>query len=376
MWLSGPDSRIAIVVLAVWVALSATLIIFNAALLGSYRHPVLLTCWHQFVSVVLIVCIRVAFPKAVATGDEEKGVPALTLCSAIWLGLPVAVCQSIGLVCGNTAIMYLSVAFCQMIKAFTPACVYASGCVLGTQNWSMPIFKCLCVITIGLVITSIGELSFHLFGFVMQLLALLTEGLRLTLLEVRLKSQGYKLNALSSVMVFAPMVCITLFVSALLFDRSAFDLEQINEIGGLVFGANAGVAFLLNVSIYLAIQYASGLVFTLAGIIKDLMIVAGGCIFQGQSISVTQMLGYTVAMLGLQAYGIVSRSPADFDEGVLTELLRRAIGGEKEENPLLPVKDSVKDLSVSISPKSGSTEIATESSGEDEKSSWEGVNSS
>jgi len=245
------------------------------------------------------------------------------------LGLPVAVCQSIGLVCGNTALMYLSVSFCQMIKAFTPASVYASGCLLGTQQWSVPIVKCLCVITFGLVVTSLGELKFHLFGFVMQVAALVSEGLRITLLEVRMKSQGYKLNALSSVMVFAPMVCAVLFVSSLIFDRSAFDAQQISEIGVWVFSANAFLAFLLNVVIYLAIQTASGLVFTLTGVLKDLLIVVGSCLFQGSQITTTQLIGYTIAMAGLQAYGAVSRSPSDFEGGVVAGLLRSAMGQKK-----------------------------------------------
>jgi len=318
-------------VLAVWVSLSAGLIIFNAALLSNFRHPILLTCWHQFVSVVLIMGVCVAFPSVVYTGDREKQLPPLTFRSGVWLGLPVAVCHSVSLVCGNTAIMYLSLAFCQMIKAFTPAGVYLSGCVLGTQQWSIPIVKCLCIITCGLVVTSIGELNFNLFGFVMQVTALLCEGLRINFLELRLKSQGYNLNALSSVMIFAPMVCALLFGAALLFDRSAFDAQQIGEIGVWVFSANAVLAFLLNVVIYLAIQCASGLVFSLTGILKDFLIVVGSCVFQGGQITTTQLVGYAIAVAGLQAYGVVSRSPADFEDGVVGEFLRRAKRSSKED---------------------------------------------
>mmetsp|Transcript_64295 Transcript_64295/g.182340 ORF Transcript_64295/g.182340 Transcript_64295/m.182340 type:complete len:182 (+) Transcript_64295:2-547(+) len=131
-------------------------------------------------------------------------------------------------------------------------------------------------------------------------------------------------------MVFAPMVCVMLFLSALVFDQSAFDVEQIAEIGVGIFGANAVVAFLLNVAIYLAIQCASGLVFTLAGILKDFLIVAGSCALQGTQISTTQLVGYTMALAGLQAYGVVSRSPSDFEDGVVMAMLRKALDGEKE----------------------------------------------
>jgi hypothetical protein len=350
--MAGQGTVFVVGVLTVWVALSATLIIFNAALLGSFRHPILLTCWHQFVSVVLIVVIRAAVPSLVSTGDPEKGLSPLSFRSALSLGMPVAVCQSIGLVAGNTAIMYMSVAFCQMIKAFTPACVYASGCLMGTQQWSTAIAKSLAVITFGLMVTSAGEMHFHLLGFVAQVVALVTEGLRITLLELRLKAQGYRLNALSSVMVFAPMVCALLFIAALIFDRSAFDMQQINEIGVGIFSANAIVAFLLNVAIYMAIQSASGLIFTLAGILKDIMIVTGGCLFQGTPITTTQMIGYTIAMFGLQLYGVVSRNPSDFDNGIVPELVRRAMGAEKSDGEVGAygaLEKNAKDLLLSIS---------------------------
>jgi hypothetical protein len=244
--------------------------------------------------------------------------------------------------------MYLSIAFCQMIKAFTPATVYASGCMFGTQQWSMPVVKCLSVITIGLMITSLGELEFHLFGFVMQVAALISEGLRITLLELRLKSQGYRLNALSSVMVFAPMVCAVLFVSALLFDRSAFDAQQISEIGAWAFSANALLAFLLNVAVYLAIQVASGLVFALTGILKDILIVVGSCVFQGSQITITQLIGYCIAVAGLQAYGLVSSSPSDFEDGVIFALLQKARG--------LEMKASAHERTGSDSTRTGGSE--------------------
>ncbi|CAK0909271.1 unnamed protein product, partial [Prorocentrum cordatum] len=194
--------------------------------------------------------------------------------------------------------------------AWTPACVYTTGCLMGTQKWSVPILK------------------FNLWGFTLQLLALLSEGLRLNLLELRLKSQGYKLNPLSSMQVFAPMVGLILFVCALLFDRSAFDAEKIAAIGEGVFVANGLVAFLLNIVIYLAIQRASGLTFALAGVIKDILIILGGFFFQAQGISRLQVAGYAIALAGLQAYGVVSKSPESFELGVAWKLIQHALGSE------------------------------------------------
>lgn len=308
--------------LGVWICVSAAMIIFNAALLSSFRHPIWLTLWHQVVSTILIFCVRLVRPSLVATGDEQAGLPPLTILRAIEIGLPVAVAQCIGLVTGNTAIMHLSVSFAQMVKAWTPACVYGIGCLMGNQQFSAPIAKTILAITFGLMITSFGELNFNAFGFCMQVAALFSEGVRINLLEVRLKSQGYKLNPLTSIQVFAPMASVILLLCALAMDKDAVTWEVIESIGQTALVANGLLAFFLNIAIYLAIQVASGLIFTLAGVIKDVAIIAGSVIMFGTSVSTMQLLGYVMAMAGLQTYGIVSKDPASFEDGLVCGMWR------------------------------------------------------
>lgn len=299
--------------LAFWIALSATLIIFNAALLQDFRHPIWLTFWHQCVSTLLILAVRLAQPNLVATGDEKAGTPPLTASQAIRIGLPVAAAQCIGLMAGNIAVMNISVSFCQMIKAWTPACVYTIGCFVGNSQWSPSVAKSLLGITFGLMITSLGELRFDMYGFSMQLVALLSEGVRINLLELRLKSQGYKLNPLSSIMVFAPMAAGILMICGLVFDADGLSMEAIDRVGELALFLNALIAFGLNLAIYLAIQVASGLVFTLAGVVKDIMIISGSVFVFGTIISPLQLLGYTIALSALQVYGQVSKATDSFD---------------------------------------------------------------
>eukprot|EP00434_Breviolum_minutum_P026589 symbB.v1.2.023503.t1/scaffold2074.1/size157288/3 len=256
--------------LAFWIAMSASMIIFNAALLRDFRHPVWLTFWHQSVSSCLVFMLRLIKPSLVSTGDDEDGRPALTVVGAMRIGVPVAAAQCVGLIAGNTAVMYISVSFCQMIKAWTPTCVYMVGCLVGTQKWSSATAKTLATITTGLMITSVGELKFEWYGFCMQCTALLSEGVRINLLEMLLKSSGFKLNPLSSVMVFAPFASSILLVIGLVTDPDAIRMEVVQNIGELALFVNALIAFLLNIAIYIAIQVASGLIYALAGIVKDM----------------------------------------------------------------------------------------------------------
>merc|ERR1719174_3646332 len=118
-----------------------------------------------------------------------------------------------------------------MIKAWTAGCVYLVGCVMETQKWSPAVAKTIAVITFGLTIASYGELEFNLLGFCLQVMSISLEGLRINLLEICLKSNGYKLNPLSSLQIFAPIMLGMLLPCVFIWDRSALSLEEIGHVG-------------------------------------------------------------------------------------------------------------------------------------------------
>eukprot|EP00928_Gymnodinium_smaydae_P028124 TRINITY_DN21532_c0_g1_i1.p1 TRINITY_DN21532_c0_g1~~TRINITY_DN21532_c0_g1_i1.p1 ORF type:complete len:358 (+),score=33.53 TRINITY_DN21532_c0_g1_i1:64-1137(+) len=330
-----------LVCLAVWISLSAGMIIYNAVLLQTFRHPIWLTCCQQVVCTILICCFRCVRPDLVATGGDAD-TPPLTFGRALKMGLPVAVAQCVGLAAGNTAVMYASVSFCQMMKALTPACVYVVGCLLGVDVWSTPVAKTIAWISFGLTIASVGEIHFDMYGFGMQLTALIAEGVRINLLELRLKSQGYRLNPLTSILIFAPMVGSILFMCGLALDRSALEWSVLSKIGLVPLAANALLAFFLNIAIYVAIQTASGLVFAFAGIFKDIAIISGSAMFMGTVVSATQLGGYVMAIAGLQAYGSVSKDRDKFAQsglvrGLYTELRSFISPGADSSDKPLPV---------------------------------------
>jgi len=318
--------------IVLWMCLSMAVIFFNASLLHKFRHPIALVCWHQVVSCMLVAVIQVVKPGMLETGDDANGIPALTLRRSVKLGMPVALMASLGLVTSNTAYLYLTVSFIQMIKAWTSSCVYVVGCMTGTQTWSWPIAKTLSIVTLGLMISSAGELNFNAYGFCMQVVALLAEAVRINMLEIRLKSAGYKLNPISSMKIFAPLIMILLVVTLVLVDPGAIDVDQIAEIGWGSFALNGMVACGLNLAVFLVIKTSSGLLYALSGVLKDILIISGSAIFRGDSITPLQMAGYALAVLGLQVYAAVSRGPAEFEAGIVPELWRRLTQSVKQSS--------------------------------------------
>lgn len=66
--------------------------------------------------------------------------------------------------------------------------------------------------------------------------------------------------------------------------------------------SNAAVAFLLNIAAVFLVSAGSGLVLTLAGVFKDILLITGSVLIFGSQITPLQVLGYSIALVGLVLY--------------------------------------------------------------------------
>ena len=66
--------------------------------------------------------------------------------------------------------------------------------------------------------------------------------------------------------------------------------------------SNAAVAFLLNVAAVFLVGAGSGLVLTLAGVFKDILLITGSVLIWGTPITPLQVFGYSIALGGLVLY--------------------------------------------------------------------------
>ena len=75
--------------------------------------------------------------------------------------------------------------------------------------------------------------------------------------------------------------------------------------------SNAAIAFLLNIAAVFLVGAGSGLVLTLAGVFKDILLITGSVLIFGAQITPVQVVGYSIALLGLILYKTPgSKSPA------------------------------------------------------------------
>jgi len=94
--------------------------------------------------------------------------------------------------------------------------------MLGTEKFGWGSAANMTLIAFGVVVCAIGEESLVMKGLLQQLVALLFEAARLTLVQILMAGKGIKLNPLQSLYYVSPacLVCLLVPFSKFSFDNS------------------------------------------------------------------------------------------------------------------------------------------------------------
>jgi hypothetical protein len=98
--------------------------------------------------------------------------------------LPIGALFSIVLWLGNECYLYLSVSYIQMLKAAMPVAVFLTGVMMGTSKYTHKTAVNMLVVAGGVALASYGELDFVAVGVVLQVIAIVCECIRITLVQV------------------------------------------------------------------------------------------------------------------------------------------------------------------------------------------------
>ena len=265
-----------------------------------------LTTWHMFLATILTQLMS-RFTNMLP-GVKEKKVDSVVWRNQIF---PVSVFFAVSLVLSNKAYIYLAVSYIQMLKAFTPVAVLIFSFLLRLEKSSFIEFNIVAIISVGVAMTSLGELNFSYLGFTFQFLAIIAESSRLVLTNILMKS--LKMDPLSTLYYIAPFCCIFIGIACFIFEFPTFPFERLLSFDFFcILLINGIVAFTLNVAVVMLIGSTSALVLTLAGIVKDLLLVFLSTTLFKSPITQLQYMGYLVALLGLNLHKEYKKNPENF----------------------------------------------------------------
>ncbi|KAK6774353.1 hypothetical protein RDI58_029592 [Solanum bulbocastanum] len=283
---------------AIWIFLSFTVIVYNKYILDrklyNWPYPISLTIIHMaFCSSLAYLLVRVF--KVV----EPVTMTMDLYCKSV---VPIGLLYAFSLWLSNSAYIYLSVSFIQMLKALMPVAVYSIGVMFKKDTFKSDTMGNMVSISIGVAIAAYGEAKFDTWGVMLQLGAVAFEATRLVMIQILLTSKGITFNPITSLYYVAPCCLVFLFIPwifveyPLLKDTSSFHFDWV------IFGTNSFCAFALNLAVFLLVGKTSALTMNVAGVVKDWLLIAFSWSVIKDTVTPVNLVGYGLAFLGVAYY--------------------------------------------------------------------------
>ncbi|KAG7967095.1 hypothetical protein I3843_08G081400 [Carya illinoinensis] len=284
--------------LLVYILLSSGVILYNKWVLSTkyfnFPYPITLTMIHMgFSGAVAFFLIRVF--KVVSPIKMTFKIYATFV-------VPISAFFAASLWFGNTAYLYISVAFIQMLKALMPVTTFLTAVVCGIDKLRFDVFLNMVLVSVGVVVSSYGEIHFNVLGTAYQIMGMFGEALRLVLTQVLLQKKGLTLNPITSLYYIAPCSFIFLFVPWYFLEKPVMEVSQI-QFNSWIFFSNALCALALNFSIFLVIGRTGAVTIRVAGVLKDWILIAlSTALFPESMITSLNIIGYAIALCGVIIY--------------------------------------------------------------------------
>ncbi|XP_030553068.1 probable sugar phosphate/phosphate translocator At2g25520 [Rhodamnia argentea] len=286
---------------AIWISLSSAVIVFNKYILDAklyaWPFPISLTMIHvafcSSFAYLLVQVFQVVKPVTTMTGQFYlKNV------------VPTGALYALSLWFSNSAYIYLSVSFIQMLKALKPVAVYSIGISLKKGTFRSNTMANMISITLGIAIAAYGEAKFDAFGAFLQLGAVAFEATPLVLIQILLTSAGITLNLITSLYYVEPCCFVFLTLPWAVMEMPRLIRTSTFHFDFLVFGMTSLCAFALNLAVFLLVGKTSALTMKVAGVVKDWLLTAFSWSVIKDTVTPVpvNLFGYAIAFLGVAYY--------------------------------------------------------------------------
>ncbi|KZV40007.1 putative sugar phosphate/phosphate translocator [Dorcoceras hygrometricum] len=283
---------------SVWIFLSFTVIVYNKYILDhklyNWPFPISLTMIH------MAFCSSLAF----AAVRLFKIVDPVALTRRVYLTsvVPIGALYALSLWLSNSAYIYLSVSFIQMLKALMPVAVYSIGILFKKDAYKNNTMLNMLAISVGVAVAAFGEAKYDSWGVLLQLGAVLFEATRLVMIQILLTSKGINLNPITSLYYVAPSCLAFLSVPWLIVEYPKLRQRSGFHFDFAIFGTNSLCAFALNLAVFLLVGKTSALTMNVAGVVKDWLLIAFSWSVIKDTVTPLNLFGYGLGFLGVAYY--------------------------------------------------------------------------
>ncbi|XP_049388758.1 probable sugar phosphate/phosphate translocator At2g25520 [Solanum stenotomum] len=314
---------------ALWIFISFTVIVYNKYILDrklyGWPFPISLTMIQMtFCSSLAFLLVRVF-----------KVVEPVSLSWNVYLTciLPIGALYSVSLWLSNSAYIYLSVSFIQMLKALMPVAVYTIGILFKKDTFNYSTMGNMLAISVGVAIAAYGEAKYDSWGVFLLLVGVLFEATRLVMIQILLTSKGIFLNPITFLYYVAPSCLVFLSIPWIFLELPILRQSSRSQFDFAIFGTNSLCAFALNLAVFLLVGKTSVLTMNVAGVVKDWLLIAFSWSVIKDTVTPVNLIGYGLAFLGVAYYNhnkLQAKKSQQADEEARRLLLERDSNGSSD----------------------------------------------
>jgi solute carrier family 35 protein E3 len=262
-----------------------------------FTYPLTLTGVHMFVcSVGAFLTLRVF-----------KVVPftVIPFENCLTNVFPLALIFFVNIILGNISLRYIPVSFMQTVKSAVPAFTVILQVFFLKMTFPQGIYLALIPVVGGVAMATVTEVNFELIGFTCALVACGTTALQ-SVLSSLLLTGHLRLDSVNLLYYMAPLAFVVDLPAVFYFEyedilNHSFHNISFSTVCVLLFFSGF-VAFLLNLSVFFAIQSTSALTFTVFGNLKVVIVIILSVLIFQNEITLLNGLGCLVAFVGICAY--------------------------------------------------------------------------
>lgn len=289
---------ITIAVCTIYMLVGPLLIMSNKYLLttGHFHYPIILTTIHQLTgSICCFFLVRVF--SIVPLAHEVTWKEWRTNILAVGVFTMAALCT------GTASYLYLTVAFVEILKGFTPVVTMMIASLFGEPLPTCRVAGAVLMISLGTAISSFGEMHLNLTGLCLMLASVYCEATRLMLTQRLLLHKNF--HVIEGLYYMSPASAMCALVVALVIEAPKFQARRVlNSLPETwhLFAANALLGFLVNVVSFLVIKRTNVVMLKLLAISRNALVVFAGIFLFADQVSGVQFVGYTVSITFFAAY--------------------------------------------------------------------------
>lgn len=272
-----------------------------------FNYPKFITSVHLAVSssaaFTVLIYRRISTGKEINTPTKDE----------LFFGIiPIASTFGFSIASENSALVFVSAAFSEVVASTNPVMSFSLTWVLG-MGANMSLIPPIMVVVAGCVISVEGEMYFSSIGLILLFLSVFFRGLKAVMQQKLMTGETKEKFDPVTLMAWTCMfACLLVFGYSVASEGAApiNALIAAPDLTGLV-GAiliSAVIACTLNISALFVIKQLGAVGMQMVSQMKALLVVIGGMALLGESFTNMQKLGFAVVLSGVYWYSRVQRA--------------------------------------------------------------------